>query len=118
MVEVLHGRTRNIMGSGRGVEQAKATISCATLGRIWMDHTREETGQFQGDGHSPLGKPPNLEVDSTHGAGAKVRCTPELQRGDYRYPETHDHLETKMGGVQGSIEKDGLEYGRHSLSEC
>ncbi|KAF3973652.1 hypothetical protein CMV_002946 [Castanea mollissima] len=85
------------------------TINRATLGRIQVDHTREEASGFQGNGHSSLGKSSYLEADSTYGSGAKVRGTPKLQRGDFRYSKTHDNLEAGMGSVQRPIEKDGLE---------
>lgn len=83
-----------------------------------MDHTRKEASRFQGNGHSSLGKSPNLEANSTHSSGAKVQCTLELQRRDFGYFETHDNLEVGMGGIQRPIEEDGMEYGRHSLDEC
>ena len=118
MVKILHRCIGDIVGSSGGTEQAKVVISRATLGLIQVGHTREEASGFQGDGHSSLRKPPNLEADLTHGSGAKVQCTPELQREDFGYSKTHDNLEARMGGVQGPIEKDGMEYGRHSFDEC
>ena len=82
-----------------------------------MDHSREEISGLQGNGHNSLRKSPNLEDDPTHGSSDKVRCTPELQRGDFKYFEIHDDLEARMGGFQRPFEEDGMEYDRHSLNE-
>ena len=82
-----------------------------------MDHSREEISGLQGNGHNSLRKSPNLEANPTHGSSDKVRCTPELQRGDFGYSEIHDDLEARMRGVQRPFEEDGMEYGRHSLDE-
>lgn len=82
-----------------------------------MDHSREETGGFQRDGHGTLGKSPNSEIDPNYGSGEEMPCTSELQKGYPRHSEAHDNLEAEMGGIQGSFEEDGVEYGGRSGNE-
>ena len=46
VVEVPHGYSRGLVGSSEGIEQAEEAIRCASLGRIRVDHSREETSGF------------------------------------------------------------------------
>ena len=117
VVEVPHGYSRGLVGSGGGAEQAKEATCCASLGRIRVDHSREETGGFQRDGHGTLGKSPNFEIDPNYGFGEEMRCTSELQRGYPGHSEAHDNLEAGMGGIQGSFKEDGVVYGGSSGNE-
>lgn len=48
MVEVPHGYIVDIGKGSLGVEQAKAAIGCAPLGRIGLACPREESDRFQG----------------------------------------------------------------------
>ena len=50
MVEVPHRYTTNIGKGSLGLEQAKAAIGCALLGRIKLACPREESDRFQGVG--------------------------------------------------------------------
>nr|POF24157.1 hypothetical protein CFP56_06240 [Quercus suber] len=101
VVEISHGCSRNLVGSGGGSKQATKAIHSAPLGRIQVDHSREEVGGFQRDGHDSYGEPPNSETNPNHGAGA----------GHPRHAETHVNLEARLGGVQRPIEENGVEYG-------
>lgn len=55
VVEIYHGRSRDFLESGGGSEQAKEAIRCAPLGRIRVDHSREEASGFQRDGYGSHG---------------------------------------------------------------
>ncbi|XP_075633855.1 uncharacterized protein LOC142606378 [Castanea sativa] len=94
--------------------QAKEAIHCAPLGRIRVDHSREEACGFQRDGHDTHGKSSNSKIDPNHGSGEDMQCTSELQRGYLGHSEAYDNLETGLGDVQGSFEEDGVEYGGSS----
>ncbi|KAK9983038.1 hypothetical protein SO802_032563 [Lithocarpus litseifolius] len=118
VVEFPHGCARDFEGSIKGAEQAKEAIRDAPLGQIWVDHSREEAGGLQRDGHDTLGKSPNSETDPNYGSSAKMRCASELYRGHPRHFETHDNLEARLGGIQRPIEKNRVEYGRSSSNEC
>ena len=72
VVEIPHGCAEDLVGSVGGVEQAKEAIRGASLGRIRVDHSREEAGGFQRDGHSTLGKSPNSETDPNYGSGVEM----------------------------------------------
>ena len=117
VVEVPHGYSRGLVGSSGGIEQAEEAIRCASLGRIWVDHSREETGGFQGDGYGTFGKSPNFEIDLDYGFGEEIRCAFELQRGYLGHFEAYDNLEARMGCIQGASEEDGVEYGGSSGNE-
>ena len=78
VVEISRGCSKNFMGSGGGSEQAKEAIRSAILGRIRVDHSREEVSGFQRDGHSSHGESPNSEADPNYGASTKMRRAPEL----------------------------------------
>ena len=108
----------DLVGSIRGVEQAKEAIRDAPLGRIWMDHSREEVGRLQRDGHGSPGKSPNSETDPNHGSGAEMQYASELQGGHPRHPEIHDNLEARLGGIQGFAKKNRVEYGGSGRNDC
>ena len=78
---------------------------------------QERVGGLQRDGHGSLGKSPNSKTDPNYGSGAEMRYASELQRGHPRHPETHDNLEARLGGIQGSAEKNGVEYGGSGSNE-
>jgi len=118
VVELPHECAGDLMRSVKGVEQAKEAIRDAPLGRIRVDHSREEVGGLQRDGHGTPGKPPNSKVDPNYGSGVEMRCAFELQRGHHRHSETHDNLEARLGGIQRPAEKNGVEYGGSSSNEC
>lgn len=105
------------MGSGGGAEQAKAAISHAPLGRIRVDHLREEACGFQKDGHGPHGAPSNSETDPNHDFGVEMRCAFKIQRRYSRHSETHDNLEAGLGGIHRSFKKDGVKYGGGNNNE-
>ena len=117
VVEFPNGCAGDLVGSIRGAKQAKEAIRDAPLGRIWMDHSREEVGGLQRDGHGSLVKSPNSETDPNYGSGAEMRYAFELQRGHPRHPETHDNLEARLGGIQGSAKKNGVEYSGSDSNE-
>ena len=117
VVEISHGCSRNLMGSGGGSEQETEAIRSAPLGRIRVDHSREEAGGFQRDGHGSYGEPPNSENDPNHGSGTGMRCASELQRGHPRHIEAHVNLEARLGSVQRPVEENGMEYGGSGENE-
>ena len=117
MVEVPHGYSKGLVGSSGGIEQAEEAIRCALLGRIRVDHSREETSGFQGDGYDTFGKSPNFEIDPDYGSGEEIRCASELQKGYLGHFEAYDNLEARMGCIQGAFEEDGVEYGGSNDNE-
>ena len=118
MLELPHGCAGDLVRSVKGDEQAKEAIHDAPLGRIRVDHSREEVGGLQRDGHGTPGKPPNFEADPNYGYGVEMRCASELQRGHHRHSETHENLEAGLGGIQRLTEKNGVEYGGSGSNEC
>ena len=117
VVEVSNGCAGGLGGNVGEVEQAKEAISHASLGRIRVDHSREEARGFQRNGHGTHGEPSNAENVSNYGSGEDLRRTAELQRGYNWHPEAHDHLEAELESIQGSSEEDGMEYGGSSCNE-
>ena len=111
VVEISRGCSKNFMGSGGGSEQAKEAIRSAILGRIRVDHSREEVSGFQRDGHSSHGDSPNSKADPNYGADSEMQCALELQGGHSRHTEVHANLKARLDGIQGPIEEDGVEYG-------
>nr|POF01814.1 hypothetical protein CFP56_06196 [Quercus suber] len=77
------------------------------LGQIQVDHSREEAGGFQRDGHSTYGKSSNAEIDPNYGSGEEMRCTFELQRGYPRHSEAHDNLEAGLGASKDLLRRMG-----------
>ena len=75
VVEVPYGCFRGLVGNGEGAEQTKEAISCALLGRIQVDHSREEACGFQRDGHDTHGKSSNTKIDPNYGSGEEMQCT-------------------------------------------
>nr|POE52852.1 hypothetical protein CFP56_70623 [Quercus suber] len=117
VVEVLHGSSRNLIGEGRGAEQAAETSSHASLGRDRVDYTRKEVGGFQGNGHGSFGESSHLEFNPVNGPNSEVRCASMQQGGHLRYSEAYDGVEARLGGFQGHTEEDGMEYGGDNHDE-
>ena len=118
VVEIPHKHSKDFLGGGRGVEKAMTAISCAPLGRIWVDHLRKETGGFRGDGYDSHGESPNIEADPNDGSSAEVRHTTVLQGGYSGYSEVHVNMEARVDSFQKPFEEDGMEYGGVSDNEC
>ena len=106
------------MGSSGRTKQAEEAIHCASLGRIWVDYSREEASGLQGDGYGALGEPPDPEIDLDYGSSEGMQCASELQRGYSGHLEVYDGLETRLGCIQGASEGDGVEYDGSSGNEC
>nr|POE91200.1 hypothetical protein CFP56_37805 [Quercus suber] len=85
VVEVLHGSSRNLIGEGKGAEQAAETSSHASLGRDRVDYTRKEAGGFQGNGHGSFGESSHLKFNPINGPNSEVRCASMQQGGHLRY---------------------------------
>ncbi|KAL0000882.1 hypothetical protein SO802_014663 [Lithocarpus litseifolius] len=117
VVEVSYGCSSGLNGGIRGVEQAAAAISHATLGRIGLDHSGKEASGFQRSSHDSYGKSSNSKAHPNSCSSAAMQCTPLLQGGNSRHFEIHDDLETRLDGIQGYTEEDGMEYGGSSCNE-
>ena len=86
-------------------------INHALLGRIWVDHSRKETGGFRGDGYDSHEESPNIEAYPNDGSNAEVRHTTVLQGGYSGYFEVHVNTEARVDSFQKPFEEDGMEYG-------
>ena len=117
VVEVPHGCSSGLDGGIGGVKQAVAAISCAPLGRIELDHPGKEAGGFQRSSHGSYGESPNSKAHPNSCSSAEMQCTPLLQGGHNRHSEIYDDMETRLDGVQGYIEEDGMEYGGNNCNE-
>ena len=118
VVEIPHRHSRDFLGGGRGVKKAMTAISRAPLGRIWVDHSRKETGGFWGDGYDSHGESPNIEADPNDGSSAEVRHITMLQGGYSGYSKVHVNMEARVDSFQKPFEEDGMEYGGVSDNEC
>ena len=110
MVEVSNRHTINLKKGSAGVEQAKAAISSAPLGRIGLACPREESDRFQGVGLNASGEYAYVEVVLDSQPSQEVRSSGMLQRRNSRDLELLGGVEVGLGGVQGPVEEAGMEH--------
>ena len=99
VVEIPHGHSVNIRKGSLGVEQAKATISCAPLRQIGLACWREESDQFQGVDISTHGECTYVEVVPDSQPSQEVRSSSLLQRRDSGDIEQLGGVEAGLGGI-------------------
>ena len=110
MVGVSHGYAANFGEGSTGIEQVKAAIGCAPLGRIRVANTGEESDRLQGVGDRVSGEYADVETVPDSQASHKVRSALVLQRRNSGDLELYDGVETRLGGFQGPAEEVGMEH--------
>ena len=110
MVGVSHGYAANFGEGSTGIEQVKAAIGCAPLGRIRVANTGEESDRLQGVGDRVSGEYADVETVPDSQASHKVRSALVLQRRNSGDLELHDGVETELGGFQGPAEEVGMKH--------
>ena len=105
-----HGYAANFGEGSTGIEQAKAAIGCAPLGRIRVVGPGEESDRLQGVGDRVSREYANVETVPDSQSSQKVRSTLVLQRRNSGDLELYDGVETGLGGFQGPVEEVGMEH--------
>ena len=113
MVKVSHGCASNLEGGSTRVERAQEAIGNASLGRIRVVDTGEESDRLQGLGSIPSGEFSHIEVVPNSQPSQEMRPAPVLQGGHSGHPDIHDCVEAGMEGVQGPAEEFGMEHDCH-----
>ena len=113
MVEVSNRCAINLEGGSTRVERAQEAIGNASLGRIRVGDTGEESDRLQGIGSLPSGEFSHIEVVPNSQPSQEMRPAPVLQGGHSGHPDIHDSVEAGMEGVQGPAEEFGMEHDCH-----
>ena len=108
LMEIPHA-TNHRSGSG-GVEQAQVAISASPLGRIRLADTREKSNRFQGNNFNTHGEFSHVETIPSTQDSKELRSPGLLQRGSEGDTELLDSVEAKLGSIQRSPAKDGMEH--------
>ena len=110
LVEVFHRSTSDHKEGSRGLEQVKEAFGSALLGRIRMGSPREEGDRLQGISNDSPRECANNEADSDSQNSQAMRSSSLLQGGNSGNLELSSGMEARLGGVQGSAEKNGMKH--------
>lgn len=99
VVEVPHGLAVDFRNRSPRIQQVKAAISSATLRRIGLASTREESDRLQGFGLNTYGECAYDEVVPDSQASQEVRSPSLLQRRNSGDIDISGGVEARLGGI-------------------
>lgn len=117
VVEISHRHATNLRSRSEGIKQAKKAIGDATLGRIQLVGSREESNRLQGNNISTFGELSYNEIVSNFQISQEMRSPGLLQRGSSGDIELLNNVETIVGSIQGPTPEDGMEHDNNINNE-
>ena len=110
LMEIPHRHATDHRSGSGGVKQAQVAISASLLGRIGLANIGEKSNRFQGNSFNTHGEFSHVETIPSTQDGKELRSPGLLQRGSEGDTELLDSVEAKLGSIQRSPAKDGMEH--------